>query len=63
MVWSVQATWEGVTQRVYFYILLEFQSRVDHTMPLRMMQAGLHDHLIKNGETTARKGLPPVTAC
>ncbi|WP_281103774.1 Rpn family recombination-promoting nuclease/putative transposase [Vreelandella jeotgali] len=31
-------------------------------MPLRMMHyaAGFHDHLIKNGETTARKGLPPV---
>ncbi|WP_017428916.1 Rpn family recombination-promoting nuclease/putative transposase [Vreelandella jeotgali] len=62
VVWSVDATWEGVTQRVYLYILLEFQSTVDQRMPLRMMHyvASFHDHLIKNGVTTAKKGLPPV---
>lgn len=62
VVWSVEATWQGVTQRVYLYILLEFQSRVDHAMPLRMMHyvASFHDHLMKNGVTTAQRGLPPV---
>ncbi|WNK21215.1 Rpn family recombination-promoting nuclease/putative transposase [Halomonas piscis] len=62
VVWSVKATWEGVTQRVYLYILLEFQSRVDYMMPVQMMHyvAGFHDQLIKNGVTTPSKGLPPV---
>lgn len=62
VVWSVDATWQGITQRVYLYILLEFQSTVDPRMPLRMMHyvACFHDHLLKNGVTTARKGLPPV---
>ncbi|WP_017429377.1 Rpn family recombination-promoting nuclease/putative transposase [Vreelandella jeotgali] len=62
VVWSVKATWQGVTQWVYVYILLEFQSRVDYTMPVRMMHyvAGFHDQLIKNGVTTPGKGLPPV---
>lgn len=62
VVWSVDATWQGTTQRVYLYILLEFQSTVDQRMPLRMMHyvACFHDHLIKNGITTAKQGLPPV---
>jgi hypothetical protein len=62
VVWSVDATWQGTTQRVYLYILLEFQSTVDQRMPLRMMHyvACFHDHLIKNGITTATQGLPPV---
>ncbi|SHM03601.1 Rpn family recombination-promoting nuclease/putative transposase [Vreelandella subglaciescola] len=62
VVWSVDATWYGVTQRIYVYILLEFQSRVDQRMPLRMMHyvAGFHDHLIKNGVTKPNEGLPPV---
>lgn len=29
VVWSVEVTWDGLTQRVYLYILLEFQSQVD----------------------------------
>ncbi len=49
VVWSVEATWQGVTQRIYLYILLEFQSRVDQRMPLRMMHyvACFHDHLLR----------------
>jgi len=37
VVWSVEVNWEGITQRVFLYILLEFQSKVDSTMPLRLM--------------------------
>lgn len=62
VVWSVEATWQGTTQRVYLYILLEFQSKVDQRMPLRMMHyvACFYDHLFKTRATTPQKGLPPV---
>ncbi len=62
VVWSVEATWKGVTQRVFVYILLEFQSTVDRTMPIRLMHyvACFYDHLLKNGTTTPHKGLPPI---
>ena len=62
VVWSVNITWEGVPQQVYLYILLEFQSRVDRTMPIRMMHyvACFYDHLLKTRVTTPVGGLPPV---
>ena len=62
VVWSVEVTWQGVTQQVFLYILLEFQSRVDRTMPIQLMHyvACFYDHLLKNGTTTPHKGLPPV---
>lgn len=62
VVWSVEATWQGITQRVYLYILLEFQSTVDQRMPLRMLHyvACFHDHLLKTRVTTPQQGLPPV---
>ena len=62
VVWSVEVTWEGITQRVFLYILLEFQSKVDSTMPLRLMHyvACFYDHLLKTRETTPRQGLPPI---
>lgn len=62
VVWSVEVTWEGITQRVFLYILLEFQSRIDSTMPLRLMHyvACFYEHLLKTRETTPRLGLPPV---
>jgi predicted transposase/invertase (TIGR01784 family) len=62
VVWSVEATWQGTTQRVYLYILLEFQSTVDQRMPLRMMHyvACFYDHLLKTRVTTPHQGLPPV---
>ena len=62
VVWSVEVTWQGITQDVFLYILLEFQSRVDRTMPIRLMHyvACFYDHLLKNGTTTPHKGLPPV---
>ena len=62
VVWSVEVTWEGITQRVFLYILLEFQSKIDSTMPLRLMHyvACFYDHLLKTRETTVRQGLPPI---
>ena len=52
VVWSVEVTWEGITQRVFLYILLEFQSKIDSTMPLRLMHyvACFYDHLLKTRE-------------
>ncbi|WP_193092713.1 Rpn family recombination-promoting nuclease/putative transposase [Halomonas colorata] len=62
LVWSVQVNWQGATQEVYLYLLLEFQSRVDRTMPIRLMHyvACFYDHLLKAKATTPGKGLPPV---
>ena len=62
VVWSVDITWKEVPQQVYLYILLEFQSRVDHTMPIRLMHyvACFYDHLLKTRVTTPGGGLPPV---
>lgn len=49
VVWSVEVTWQGVTQRVFLYILLEFQSSVDRTLPIRLMHyvACFYSELIK----------------
>mgnify|MGYP005812656543 CR=1 FL=1 len=61
VVWSVEVTWEGITQEVYLYILLEFQSSVDHTMPIRMMHyvACFYSELLKQKVITPSQGLPP----
>ncbi|MCG5549633.1 Rpn family recombination-promoting nuclease/putative transposase, partial [Halorhodospira halochloris] len=32
-VWSVEVSWEGARQRVFLYLLIEFQSTVDHSLP------------------------------
>ena len=62
VVWSVEVTWEGITQEVYLYILLEFQSSVDHTMPIRMMHyvACFYSELLKQKVITPSQGLPPI---
>ena len=62
LVWSVEIRWQGMNHRVYLYLLLEFQSTIDHTMPIRLLHylACFYDHLIKSKVTTAAKGLPPV---
>ena len=62
VVWSVEITWQGLRQQVFLYILLEFQSSVDRTMPIRLMHyvACFYDHLLKNGTITAGEGLPPI---
>jgi predicted transposase/invertase (TIGR01784 family) len=58
IVWSVSMG--NVT--LYLYILLEFQSTVDHAMPVRMMQyvAALYESLIKEKRVNPSNGLPPV---
>ncbi len=58
VVWSVELQGE----RIYLYILLEFQSTQDPTMPARMLQyvAALYDHLLRSKAAGALEGLPPV---
>jgi len=62
VVWSVELTWQGLTQRVFLYILLEFQSSVDQTMPIRLLHyvACFYSELLKQKTITPRQGLPPV---
>ena len=62
VVWSVEITWEGITQRVFLYILLEFQSSVDRTMPIRLMHyvACFYSDLLKQKTIFPSQGLPPV---
>lgn len=62
VVWSVNVTWEGVTQEVFLYILLEFQSAVDSSMPIRLMHyvACFYSELLKNKVITPGQGLPPI---
>ena len=62
IVWSVEITFGESRQRLFLYILLEVQSTVDLSMPIRLLHyvACFYDHLIKTGETTAAQGLPPV---
>jgi len=61
VVWSVKLS----GQRVYLYLLLEFQSRIDRAMPVRMLQyvAALYDHLLRSKAIKLKAsgdGLPPV---
>lgn len=62
LVWSAEVHWAGQTQRVYLYILLEFQSSIDRRMPIRLMHyvACFYDYLIKTGRAIPREGLPPI---
>lgn len=62
LVWSVDVQWQGQKQQVYLYLLLEFQSTIDSTMPIRLMHyvACFYDHLLKNKTTTPRQGLPLI---
>ena len=58
IVWRVKVGGEWV----YLYLLIEFQSRVDQYMALRMMVYGglLYQDLIKRGKVLADGRLPPV---
>ena len=63
VVWSIDVTWQGITQPVFLYLLMEFQSKSDLTMPIRLMHyvACFYDHLIKNKTVKpSEQGLPPV---
>ena len=58
LVWSIEL--QG--QRIYLYLLLEFQSSIDKGMPVRIMQyvAALYDYLIRGNMVDLSEGLPPV---
>jgi predicted transposase YdaD len=58
VVWSIEL--QG--QRIYLYLLLEFQSSIDKGMPVRMMQyvAALYDHLVRSKSIDLADGLPPI---
>lgn len=60
LVWSVQASWQGQTQTIYLYLLIEFQSSIDTTMPLRLMHyvACFYSHLLKTKKTHPAKVYP-----
>ncbi|MCF8003474.1 MAG: Rpn family recombination-promoting nuclease/putative transposase [Chromatiaceae bacterium] len=62
VVWSVQVHWQGVTEQLFLYLLIEFQSSVDPTMPLRMLHyvACFYQHLLKTKVTSPAQGLPPI---
>ena len=62
VVWSVEVAWQGLTHRVFLYILLEFQSSVDRTMPIRLLHyaASFYSELLKQKTITPGQGLPPV---
>lgn len=58
IVWSIEL--KG--QRIYLYLLLEFQSSIDRGMPVRMMQyvAALYDHLVRTKAIDLADGLSPA---
>ncbi|MEA1050409.1 Rpn family recombination-promoting nuclease/putative transposase [Lamprobacter modestohalophilus] len=62
VVWSVQVHWQGVTEQLFLYLLIEFQASVDPTMPLRMLHyvACFYQHLLKTKVTSPARGLPPI---
>lgn len=58
VVWRVRAG----GQWVYLYLLIEFQSTVDHWMPVRIMTyvGLLYQDMIRQAEVLPQKRLPPV---
>jgi len=62
LVWSVEVHWAGVTERLFLYLLIEFQASLDRTMPLRMLHyvACFYQHLLKTKAVTPAQGLPPI---
>lgn len=58
MVWRVRADDEWL----YLYLMMEFQSTVDHGMPVRIMSylGLLYQSLIRKEYVKPRRGIPPV---
>jgi Putative transposase, YhgA-like/Domain of unknown function (DUF4351) len=58
VVWSIELN----RQKIYLYLLFEFQSSIDKGMPVRMMQyvAAVYDHLVRSKAINLSDGLPPV---
>ena len=61
-VWFVAVSQDGVERPLCVYLLLEFQSTVDHQLPFRLLDhvTYLDAHLIKTRLTTPDRGLPPI---
>jgi hypothetical protein len=62
-VWKLRWSRDETTW-VHVYVLLEFQSTLDRTMPLRMLDYTvlLYQHLIRHKELPASGKLPPILA-
>ncbi|WP_223296701.1 Rpn family recombination-promoting nuclease/putative transposase [Thiorhodovibrio frisius] len=62
VVWSVEVAWQGLRQRVFLFLLLEFQSSVDARVAIRLLHyvACFYDHLLKTKVTSLKQGLPPL---
>lgn len=58
MVWRVRADDEWL----YLYLMMEFQSTVDHGMPVRILSylGLLYQSLIRKEYVKPRRGIPPV---
>lgn len=59
-IWRVR--WQGQKRWLYVYLLLEFQSRPDHSMAVRLMTylGLLYQHLYRSKQVSPREVLPPV---
>jgi len=62
VVWSAQMEYEGQRYELYLHLLIEFQSTVDSSMPLRMLHysAEFYRTLTKNGKVPKGGPYPPV---
>lgn len=60
MVWRVRADDEWL----YLYLMMEFQSTVDHGMPVRILSylGLLYQSLIRKEYVKPRRGIPPGAA-
>src|SRR5690554_2026337 len=59
-IWRV--LWQGTKRWLYVYVVLEFQSKADWMMPLRMMTylGLLYEEIVKVNGCTRKDKLPPV---
>jgi len=65
VIWSVEINLKsGQSTRLFLYLLIEFQSKNDPTMPVRMLQyvGLLYEHLLRQhkADIELEHGLPPV---
>jgi len=60
IIWRVK--WKGRDRWMYVYLLIEFQTKHDWTMPIRVMNyvSLLYQDLVKTGEIPPGDALPPV---
>lgn len=65
VIWSVEINLDsGQSTRLFLYLLIEFQSKIDPAMPVRMLQyvGLLYEHLLREHkiDIDLEHGLPPV---